>query len=110
MAADPAQNTCCSAAHSALAQVMITVDAFGSFPAGVESSVGAAFPTAPKFTTGNGGPSGRAKSGAGSDVASCSVMPKRAFGLWALTMLVLPYPRVSAIIERPRPPQAVCFP
>jgi hypothetical protein len=75
----PAQNTCCSAAHSALAQVMTTADAFGSCPAGVAGSTGAAFPTAAKLTGGNGGGSAIAKLEAA--VASCNVMPKRALGL-----------------------------
>src|SRR5580658_348558 len=48
------QNTCTNAAHSASAQVMTTVSAFGSC-AGVLSNCGACFPTAAQFTAGKSG-------------------------------------------------------
>jgi hypothetical protein len=82
----PAQNTCCNAAHSALAQVMITADAFGSLPAGVARTLGGLFPTAAKFTTGSAGPSAIEKL-ADDSAASCKVCPKRALGLWPLLIL-----------------------
>jgi hypothetical protein len=51
------QNTCCSAAHSALAHVIMIADASGSLPAGVDNNVGASLSTEAKFTTGSGGAS-----------------------------------------------------
>jgi hypothetical protein len=75
------QNTCCIAAHSASAQVMMTAEAFGKFPCDVAGNPGAVFPTAAKFTAGSGGASVSAKRAADS-LACCKVMPKRAFGLW----------------------------
>src|SRR5580658_5071328 len=79
-----AQNTCCRAAHSALAQVMTTADAFGSFPEGVASRVGAVFPTVAKFTTGSAGPFVIEK--LADSLAACKLMPKRALGLWPLVI------------------------
>src|ERR1700722_18485384 len=95
----PAQKTCCIAAHSASAQVMTTADALGSCPAGVAGSTGAAFPTTAKLTGGNGGAPAIAKAEAA--VASCNVMPKRAFGLCLLVIVWTGYGTVAAMKRRP---------
>jgi hypothetical protein len=55
MAVPLEQKTCSMAAHSALAQVMTTALAFGSFPAGVFSRLGACCPTWPQFIAGKAG-------------------------------------------------------
>src|SRR5271163_1659148 len=88
----PVQKTCCSAAHSASAHVMTTVEAFGNSPAEGGSRLGACLPTTPYFTTGNGGPC--AIPGLKLDsVAACSVTPRRNFGLWPCSIVPPGAPR-----------------